>query len=186
MFGPFCASTSVNWVLDASGDELSLPRGGQLGRITVSFGCATPISEGFKFPVSRGQVHEQKYSHNSYVKWYYRGSLLRSEASRLAQADSKAGLEMASLSEITNWEVEKMPLGFKAVPLPGVVIPSFSVPHERLRCSVLCFHRKPEASVLSSHCWNISLTRVFHVTHSKIWAVLQSSYIKGQFSFFFS
>lgn len=118
-FGPFCASTSVNWVLDACRDELSLSRGGQLGRITVSMGCATPFSEGLKFPVSCGQVHEQKYSHNSHVKWHYRGSLLRSESSRLAQPDSKAGLEMANLSQITNWEVEKMPLGLKAVPLPG-------------------------------------------------------------------
>lgn len=46
MFDPFCVSTSVSWALDASGDELSQLRGGQLGRITVSIGCATLISEG--------------------------------------------------------------------------------------------------------------------------------------------
>lgn len=120
VFGPFCALIPVSWALDAYGDELPAQRrsAGEDYCVHRMIGCAALISAGLKFPVACGQVHEQKYSHNSYVKCGDRGSLLRSAAPRPAQAESKAGLEMASLSEITIWEVEKRPLGLKAVLLP--------------------------------------------------------------------
>lgn len=49
----------------------------------------------------------------------------------------------------------------------GVVILSFSMLHEGLRCSGLFFHGKPEAPVQSSPHWSISLSGVVHETHTK-------------------